>query len=176
MPVIRSPREGGSSTHRTQCPQFSRDGRLQCSAGGALTVLQTSLLTQGQHCRLRPACFPPRVVHRARSRLHSRPHTCVLSRETRRDARQCACGRGGCREGAHFAPGRLAGRHAAAAAARVAWAAAPHTAEGSEGGWEGQRDGRPESAGSAGFEKVRPGWCCRAAAAPRHFALASWQR
>ena len=31
---------------------------------------------------------------------------------------------------------------------------APHTAEGSEGGWEGQRDGRPESAGSAGFEKV----------------------
>ena len=32
---------------------------------------------------------------------------------------------------------------------------APHTAEGSEWGeWEGQRDGRPESAGSAGFEKV----------------------
>ena len=148
MPVIRSPREGGSSTHRTQCPHFH-------ATGDYVTIMycrvQTSLLTQGQHCRLRPACFRPRALHLARSRLHSRPHTCVLSGETRRGARQCACGRGGRREGAHFTPWPLAGRHAAAAAARVAWAAAPHTSEGSEGGREGQRDGRSESAGSAGF-------------------------
>mmetsp|Transcript_21058 Transcript_21058/g.65269 ORF Transcript_21058/g.65269 Transcript_21058/m.65269 type:complete len:357 (-) Transcript_21058:36-1106(-) len=85
MPVIRSPGRVAAAPIAPSARIFTRR---------ATTVLQTSLLTQGQHCRLRPACFPPRVVHRARSCLHSRPHTCVLSRETR----QYACGRGGRRE------------------------------------------------------------------------------
>ena len=52
MPVIRSPREGGSSTHRTQCPQFSRDGRL-------LYCRRRVITHQSQHFTLRPAFLSP---------------------------------------------------------------------------------------------------------------------
>ena len=146
LSVIRSPGRVAAAPIAPSARIFTRR---------ATTVLQTSLLTQGQHCRLRPACFPPRVVHRARSRLHSRPHTCVLSRETRRDARQYASGRGGRREGAHFA---LAFARAWAAAGRCGSVSLPQrSANGvgggathGRGGREGQREGRPESAGSAG--------------------------
>ena len=137
-------REGGSSTHRTQCPQFSRTGdctavsRLStpchqsqhCNAPprlfprgaphekyhhtGRVPVIRSPgrvaaapiapsartfttgdctavcrrrrrvITHQGQHFTLRPAFCLPRALHRARSRMHSRPHTPMLSGDTRR--------------------------------------------------------------------------------------------
>ena len=113
-------REGGSSTHRTQCPHFHATGDW-CTADAA---------SSGSALHAPHRLFLPRAVHLARSRLRSRPHTCVLSRETRRDAQQSAGGSGGRHEGTHsalaFARALAAGWPARCAACG---GTSPHTAE-----------------------------------------------
>ena len=78
MPVIRSPGRV-RSTHAPSARIFTRRATVLQSRR---RVIRVSTAT------LRPAFSLPRAVHLARSRLHSRPYTSMLSRETRRDGRQ----------------------------------------------------------------------------------------
>ena len=109
MPVIRSPREGGSSTHRTQCPQFSRDGRL------LYCRVQTSRHHSGSALQA-----PPRLLSPARFAPSAFPHALsshnlrLESRNAPRRTAVCMREGGAAAKGRTLRLGRLAGRHAAA--------------------------------------------------------------
>ena len=98
--MIRSPGRVAAAPIAPSARNFHATGDY-CTADAASSLIRVSTSRSAP-----PFCLP-RALHLARSRLHSRPHTCVLRGETRRGARQCACGIGGRREGAHFAPGPL---------------------------------------------------------------------
>ena len=140
-------RKGASSTVAPSAHTFAR----RATVPAVTRYWSADALSSESALHAPHRLFLPRAVHLARSRLRSRPHTCVLSRETRRDARQYACWRGGRREGAHFALAFARRQVAGWPACCTARAAAPRTAEDGWFGGGGRREGLQESVGSACF-------------------------
>ena len=162
-----------SPTLTKRTGQGTRQGRRRRSSSRAMQTPRH----QSQHFTLRPAFCLPRALHLARSRLHSRPHTCVLSGETRRGARQCACGRGGPpRRGAlrAWAAG-WAARCCSRSARGVGGArhTQPRVVRGGNGRDRGT-DGRRVRAVRASRRFGRVGAAAPPRRRARHFALRGW--
>ena len=162
-------RKGASSTVAPSAHTFAR----RATVPAVTRYWSADALSSESALHAPHRLFLPRAVHLARSRMHCRPHTCVLNRETCRDARQFFPNRRPPRRGAlrAWAAGWAA---RCFSAARVAWVAAPHTAEGRGGGDRGTEGQRVRECGLLEGYRVGAVAPPRRRRAARHFALISW--
>ena len=99
-------RKGASSTVAPSAHTFAR----RATVPAVTRYWSADALSSESALHAPHRLFLPRAVHLARSRMHCRPHTCVLNRETCRDARQ-------------FFPNRRPPRRGALRAWAAGWAA-----------------------------------------------------